>query len=817
MENENRHSVKSVVLLAMAAALAAALVALPPAGTAILPGGAIVQGWVSAPARRLYPLMLAAVAAFSLAAWRHAGRHLAGTRLATLRHMAWLPFLATAMHASAWIGATAACLVLPLGGTLLAAIALEEFLRRTPHDVETRRTRHFPPALFIFTTFLLLVFIIGFADKRHFNGGGDVCHYSVQVRNLVEKGCLDLTAMIESGMDADGIPDSPAVRKAYLDRSHLKRNSRGRIYSYHSYGFPLVVWPFRLAFGHFGDILAMSLIGALSLVGVRAACLAHGGPRKSADMVAALTGLSNVWVFTATSFLPEMLGFGLCAWAFWAIPAQHDPRRRMAATLAAAAACAYMPVAHVRFAPLACVLSFFFDIEGLLVRGESFWRRKFPRLILFTAICVFGWLALFLSHRSIFAGTAAYDYAGVAGSQPLGIWAAFADRRGILPVLPVICPCLAATAVAAMRGGATARRAAMALAALTGVLYCCCANKDAVGGACLNGRYVYNALPLLLPFLAIAFPKADRPGRVWMLFLALMPVLYFLFITPWLGGVSLVRAPAPIRVAFPGLQTFWEPFPSFFASGDADTRLVGSAFAVALLAVSFLACLRRLPRTRLAAAILLLLAFPAGAFVDRHDPPMDRAGAMSVLMANRHFHDFKLLSGSPENYFDAFRDTTVEDGAAYCLTDDAMHPLFGFRRLQCVKDLDVAAWDRRGRRWGQIRHGAVSTNGRRGFVAFRARGRVVRGAATLAARSLGNQFIPEVPLREGPFDVVVKARLFSGNGGANLYLSLDGNHGEVVVDDFDIVPWSPALERAIGPLPATATVFDFTSASAAAP
>lgn len=629
---------KAVVSAVLAILAAAALALFPLAGTAILQSSETARFWLTDSVRRLYPVILASSLLFSFALW-HLARRPPTSRLAALRHLAWLPSLFIASYASAWMGSTVAGMLVPLGGTFLAALTLEELLRpaldradATPPPHPSRATWRF----FVATALLLLALWFGFAKGVKFDGGGDVKHYQIQTANLVERGDLDLTDKMNALMAADNVPDDQDVRADYIHKSHMKLNAEGRIYSAHSFGFPLLVWPFRLLFGQWFDPFLFALVGAMALAGVRAACLAHGAPRASANLVTVLTGLSYVWAFGALAFLPEMLGFGLCAWAFWAIAAQHTPRQRIAATLASVIACVYLPVAHIRFAPLALALAVFFEIEGLLVRDGKPWRSKIPRLAIYGLLCLAGWVALIVAHRRIFAGTAAYPYADIAGQNFFAAWAFLADRRGITSVVPAIGAYAAATLLAALRGGAVARRAAMALAAAAAVVYCCCCTPSALDGACLNGRYFYNALPLLLPFFAIALPKADRRGRIWILFLLLLPVLYFLFITFHLHGAALLRAPASMRhlLAF---QTFWEPYPSFYGGSDRAVKAAGSFFAAAVMAVSFLACLRRRPAVRLAAAaILLCLAFLAGRFVTSHHPPR-RSEDKQILDGYRHY------------------------------------------------------------------------------------------------------------------------------------------------------------------------------------
>ena len=813
MNETTRRRLPAALLLAAAAALAALLAAHPLAGTAVLPGGLVVQGWLAAPVRLLYPAILAAALAGSAALFRFAGRRLGGSRLAGFRHLAWLPALLVGMHAAPLVGRTFAGIVLPLGGTLVAALCLDELLRPPAGTggAPTRRRGGRADAFVFFAAAFVLLFLFweGSVADRRFRGGGDVQHYRIQVENLLERGDLDLTDRMDAMMDGAGLPKDSPARAQYLRKSHMKVNRDGRVHSYHSFGFPLLAWPMELLFGKIGDTLLKALLGALALAGVRAACSAHGASRTAANVCAALTGLSYVWVFTALSFLPEMLGFGLCAWGFWAIAAQEDPRRRLAATLVSLLVCAYLPVAHVRFAPTAAALAGFFGLEGLLVRDEPFWRRKVPRLALYSLAIFAGWYALVLSHSSFFSGTAAYDYSRIAGRDPLTMWGMFSDRRGIVAVFPAIGACLAAAVCTVARGGAPARRAAMALATTAGVVYCCCSIHVALAGTCLNGRYFFPVLPVLLPFLAMAMDRADRGGLVWLLFLALLPVTYFLFVSPGMAGSSLLRAPAPLRMV-PNMQSFWEPFPSFYASGTPRVHAVGSLFAASLLAVSFLACLRGRPRLRAAlAAALLVLAFRAGRFVDRHDPP-DRTDGFAVFLGDRHFHHFHNLAEPPADFFAPFRppaaDTPVRP--ALLFSDGPVADPRAYVRALSPAAVEPNDWAGRDLRWTTVRSTRATLWGRRGEIAFRARGRVLRGTALLAPVILGAGAQGEKRLEEGPFDVIFRVRTYANNGGANLLLALEGGVGEAIVDEYDIAPCPDALLEALAPFPAGAEIVD---------
>lgn len=793
-------------------ALAAAAILLPLSATVVLRSGIVVQGWIWSPFRILYPAVLAGAVALSFAIWRRTGRLPEGSRMDALRPIAWMPVAVALSHAGGWIGGTASSLALPYGTTLVVALCLERFLRQAlanPDTAPAGRRNRAPAALFFATFVLLFALWAGFVSPNSFGGGGDTKHYRFMLANLVERGDLDLTDRMDALMEKDRVPDIPMVRAAYLRQSHMRVNSEGRVHSYHSFGFPLLAWPLVLLFGSLGDPILRALLGAFSIVAVRASCLAHGAPKPVANLTTGLVGLSFIWIYTALSFLPEMLGFGLCAWAVWALAAQHDPRRRIAATCVAAVACAYLPVAHVRFAPTALALAGFFGIEGLLVRGEPFWPRKFPRLALYTAACFAGWIALWLCHASFYSGTSAYNYSRIAGREPLAMLAMFADRRGVAAVFPAVFAGIAAAVCAVFRGGAEGRRAGMSLVTAAGVLYCCCCTPAALSGACLNGRYFFPAVPVFIPCLALALARADRPGRVWLVFLGLIPVLYFILLSFFLVKTELLRAPTPVRT-FPLLQSFWEPFASFFDGSTPSVCAAAAVFAAAVFGTSVLACVRRAAVVRaVAAAVLLSVAFAAGRTVDRGDPP-SRFQGVRLLAGLRFLRDFRVLSGTPSGLFEAFHRNTGYSDLKFPIlyTDDPNPNRFLYRRTLRVQDHPENDWAGRNRRWCMVRKRSFPIGTNRSIVACRVKGDVVRGSARLAILIWGRPYMGDIALPSGPFDVVYRIRVFPDLQGVNALVSLDGDAGEIRVDEFEVVPCPDGLRDALGPFPDDATIVD---------
>ena len=800
-----------LLLLAISCVVAALLLAFPPSAVCQTLTGVYIQGWLSATARCLYWPVLLALCAACFTLWRFAERCLAESRLAVLAPLAWLPALTILPHGLATLDHTLAGIVFPLGGTFIAAVILERTLRPffdNPHAQTTQSVRA-GWIWFAAAAFFLLVFWGGFSHVRHF-GSGDVVHYRIQLANLLERGDLDLTDRMNAIMDAKHVP--PASRQDFLRCSHMKVNAAGRVHSYHSFGFPLLAWPFHALFGALmGDGLLLALLGAMALCGVRAACLTHGAPRATAEMTTALTGLSYIWVFTAVSFLPEMLGFGLVAWAFWAVAAQRcgHPGRRWLAAAVAAGACVYLPMAHIRFMPTAGLLAACFGIEGLCVREESFWRRKFPRLAAFSLSCFAGWAILLASHIAMYRGNSAYDYSGIAGRVPAVMWAMVSDRRGVVSVVPAISAFLVSTFVAVFRRDASSRSAAMALYVVAATLFCCCCTPAALGGACMNGRYFYPVIPVLLPFFAISLVRAGRPGRLWLLFLTLLPVLYFLFLSWMFYGTRLIRVPDAAR-GLMNLALLWEPFPSYSRQSPFAAYAAGHLFSAILFALSLLACTRHGGRNmRTVSAIILLgAAFFCGRAVDRAFL-IDRINVFKVLLGERHFHYFRILGDKPKDISSAFFPPSFHTGHVYVLTDESNHPLAKECRIQHPADLAVDDWHGRQLRWGKVHATFVSMPRNGGEIAARVTGHVMRGTAHLALQLAGIPHAPEVVLNEGPFDVIFKAHVTHGNKGINFRMALENDVGEAIIDTQEYFPCPPALLPLLGGFPTSSRVIEW--------
>ena len=791
--------------LAVSAALFAALSAFPMEGAFPTPSGTVVQGWFNAGVRRAFPAIAAALVLLSAAAWRTTGRRLRGADcglgsaasvLQSLRPLAWLPAIAAFRHSSALFGTAFAGLFLPLGAPALLALCAERLARGSFGEGRPARPRAKPVLAVLLLGAAFLAGVWAWQGRGRFLGGGDVLHYETQLQNLLERGDLDLTDRVEGWMDRAGVP--AAGRGSYLFRSHMRRNADGRIHSVHAFGWPLLAWPFAAAAGDAGETALGVLLGALALAGVFAASRRLGASAAASAVATAFLGASWFWAYTALSRLPEMLGCALCIWGFWAVlKAASGDGGRVAAAVSAAC-CAYLPCAHMRFFPIAAVLAAW-AAAGLFRarRGAGLPRLRAALLpSAHLAAVLAGWAVLWRVHAAMFAGVASFSFREIFFSHPISMLGLFVERRGVGPVFPLAwLLCLAPVPFLSRARPREIRSAAALALALEGTtLVACCANQGALVGACVSARYFLQAIPPLVPFGALWLDRAGRPGRAWWFFLALLPVLYLLAVSPSCSAAGLVRSPYGLW-EFDAFRTFWMPFRLTFSPLGTGQAALCLVLPAALVAVSFL--LGR-PGARPAVAVALLAAgalagLRADSFLPRVGPP-----ASEALGNAHHWHEFRAIGGpAPSGFFETFADGEFAP-AIVAETPAGTAPGAGPRRIDASLFPDND-WGGRGLRWGLLR--AVRTKpARRSSLAIRVAGRVEAGSARLAVNTPQLAYFPDgVSVGEGPFEHVFFVPRKKGD--TLVVAALEGPGSVLRVDAVDVAPWAVGLEKGAGPLP----------------
>ena len=818
----------------------AALSLFPVEGAFRTASGSVAEGWLAAWVRLLWPAVVVAVAAISTWTWLRTGsiagrgepdrRGVSGL-VHALRPVSWLPLCAVLRFCPAWIGTGAAAIALPLGTALVLAWSLERatsFAFAARDTTPSMSSRWRKGAAFAFLlSFAALGSVYLWQGRDRFVGGGDAVHYMTQLDNLLERGNLDLTERMERilGQRHDRRP--AIAEKDMIGWSHARRNARGRIYSVHAFGYPVLALPFARIFGRdAGPVVLGLLLGAIGVSGVWACARLCGALPIAATVASATLCLSWFWAFTAASRLPEMLGCSLVIWAFWGAVAAVDAgrrrdseeasRRRFAMSCAVSCVCcAYLPVSHMRFFPVAAVLAIAWIAAALAAR-EVHPLRRVAAVAVFCAVVAASWLALWRAHGRMFEGVSSFTLESIFFSSPLAMLGMFADRLGAAAIFPLLwLLCLAPVWIfVAPRGDGAPPRAAAALALAVEVvtLVACCAQPGAIGGACVSGRYFLQALAPLVIVGAVWLSRVGPVGRVWYYFLALLPVLYLFAVSPFCSGWGLVYSPFGLY-DLDSLRQFPMPLGEVLSqipSGGALQSVASFAVPLAAVAVSALLSVRRPSRLRVvAAAAVLALGAGGGICADSFLRPVldNPAWAFSHGRGWRHF---RLISGTAaSDFFSAFRHDGVEPDAPSLVVYHGEKPAdIGGRRPVDVSRVAPNDWFGRDLRWIELRPFPLRDN-RRGALAVRVKGRVERGSARLAS-SIGPEAFPAEGLRlaEGPFDAVMLVPVRRGVRSATVFAAIDGADGALFVDFVEVAPYACGLESAVGPFPADAIVSD---------
>lgn len=790
----------------------------PVEGAYATPSGAVWQGWVNSGVARLFPVVFVVLASVSVFSWWRLGVLLADGRtgesksrfwLEGLCPLAFLPLLVAIRHGAAWIGVTLAAMAIPIGIPLLLMLCAERLTR--PFFESAGRDRPCPKAPLPWRVFglafLSLAAIYFWQGKDRFIGGGDVCHYMAQTENLVAHGDLDLSNRMEREMrDADLAPEE---EEEYLRYSHMRRNDKGRIYSVHAFGWPLLAWPFARVAGTAGIDFFSMLVAAWALVGVFASCLRCGASTPASVTATVAVGLSWFWNYTALSRLPEMLGCALCIWAFWASVAKADSGRRVVSAALATLCCACLPVAHMRFFPLAAVLyiGFLFSPSP---REESPSRKR-GRLSLTlasVALVLLSWALLWRSHRAMFSGVSSFSMSDIFMSHPTGIPGIFTNRRGAGPIFPLIWIfALAPVSVFRQRDRNVRAAGGIALAAEIVTLVSCCANPGTLEGACISARYYLQAIPPLIPFGARYLDQCGRSGRRWWFFLASMPILYLLFVSPHCSGGGLIHSPYGLW-EFDAFRSFWMPLRNGYDPLPLGRAAASAVLPAVLMAVPWLLATRKPSRLACAAFFLLLstgLAF--GLASTRFLPPVDNCPA-NAFGQKHNWHSFRQIAGPKSaSYAEMFNSTRGFPHAAIVISDHVQDKE-GERGATFIRTRDIPQNDWAGRdiHWATLRK-IVAKHAHKGAMAIHVAGEVVDGELLIGSALTHWILVPDdMAFGKGEFDLFLLVPHF--NELIPVYAALRGNAGTARIDVLDVLPWAPELGQAVGPFPSGTVVVD---------
>jgi hypothetical protein len=234
---------------------------------------------------------------------------------------------------------------------------------------------------------------------------GDTGHYLVQTESLYRDHDLDLRNNL--GVKAEKNPQS----------MHISSFSRaGHLYSWHSFGLPLLLAPF-VPGGPPARHLVLGLFAGLCCAGLWELCRLFGARTHWSLTALLLFALSRYWGIYSSLTLPEVAGAALTAWGLVAILRQR--LRPWGSGWVCVACCAYLPWLHTRFLPVSIALVGVYILFGLL-QGDP-WRRALLRLGVVTVAYVVALAAFFAFHVTVFTGGLPLPR-GLFFAYPLGMW-----------------------------------------------------------------------------------------------------------------------------------------------------------------------------------------------------------------------------------------------------------------------------------------------------------------------------------------------------------------------------------------------------------
>lgn len=782
--------------------LALLLMQFPLATMVTLDDGGSLYAWRNGLVRTLFPLFPPAVLALSASLWLLAGRLYGGLPPRRARHaahglrpLAWLPLCVMMSQCPLWFGSLVSGLIIAFGPALILAWCVERLIGESLWYDKSAGARYW--ALH-FIAYAAVILVVGL----HFNGkigekAGDEVHYITITRSLIADGNLNLNKEMEGV-----IPAHNPQRAALLKHSHLVANESGDLYSYHSFGLPLLAWlpGFR---SFFGRQLLLALIAGITLAGCGAACHAAGASRRASVVVAWGGGLTYACGVYAFRFLPEMLGCGLVAWSYWAILAQR--RRPWSSTLAAALCCGFLPYAHTRFAPLSILLALFFGLEGLFaIRNE----KLGPRLARLTGFALtyaaFGF-TLFWFHRSMYSGAGAYQVGNILFSYPQAMWAVIAEHRGLLSVMTPLVWYLAAVPYALATEREHRRHGLEALAVVAVVLATACSNSAALGGHCVPGRYFLTAVPLLLPAAALVLTKSRPPARIWFYFLSCVAILFFAAALVLVKRWFFFILPLDSLRAFVGTHLIWKPLASLKEANDPSAFAQTTVFVLLLIALSLVTMIRFIHGKILVVATVVLLggAFVTGARVNATENP---SSGGTLWRMTSYWKSFRKEGGDGANLFETSRiKARLEERDPVFLLAKNVEGL-GPGAKHIISKMRMSDWAGRGYRWLDL-HAPVRNNVD-SMIVVRVVGEVLDGTAVFAMRQGAFTLEDGLSYPEGRFDFTWIVPIRKGRGFVSGLVRLDNETGAVRLDHVYILPFSHAMGEGGLPLDPASEVRD---------
>jgi hypothetical protein len=804
--NNCKHFPLRVTIVPVFFLLLAALMFFSPLAASFRTGtGVIVHAWKSRQLYSIFPILWLLLLTLTALAWHWTGRQFklysenCPRCLVALRPVIFLPLIVSGGYLAPWIGLTFSGLILPYGIALIGALIIENLVGDgVRRDNSIKKMRIFSWSVIAYGIFILVAGL--YFTKKIGCTAGDEIHYLVQLESLISRSSLELSNEMA--------PLIAEYGHSCLSYSHVKENLEGKRYSYHSFGLPILAWPFGYL-GVFGRQLILAIIAALAAAGCRAICLEVKAAPKFTSILTWALALSYIWAMYSIRFLPEILGCGLVAWGCWALVAQN--RKRWTATIVAAICCGFLPYAHIRWAPASLVIAAFLGLEGLFIKGERL-RSKFIRLLTFSIIYAAFGLMLLSIHARLYSGSQAYSYEKVFLSYPLAMWGMFIDRRGLFGLLPVLLWFVVSIPYVCTMGKRAALRALESATILVATLITSCSTAAALQGVCIPGRYLLTAMPALLAPAALALSRCNRAARIWLYYLASMPVLFYIFVGSWMRGshISFFRVPEKLR-GYIGFHTYWEPLPSLLQGKTSEAIVWASLFILGLmLFTALLFAFHRRPR--LISVVSLLVLITAFAFGFKSDRLENSSGDTGIFLLSKdrdwnhffikphveHPEIFATLTGQEPDRADPL--TTLSDRIR-----TAEDPY----SFMSSSELPGNDWAGRKNRWHVIRPNQIRHNFD-GSFAFRVSGHINRGSVRFAVLQGSHLIEDDLLLGEGDFDFTWIVRTKKGRGFTQTLMSLEDNTGEVVVNFIQLAPYSPHMMSSGFSFPPSTQVRDLT-------
>lgn len=595
---------------------------------------------------------------------------------------------------------------------------------------------------------------------------GDEGYYLIQVDSLWQDGDTDL-----------------ANNLTHASR-HISPNSRPpHQYTYHAPGLPFLLALFQ-PLGMVARHLVLGAIAALGLVAVLGLCRHAGVARGPSLLLVALLGFSIYWGVYSSRCLPEILGASLVACVFWA--GARQAAHPYVCAVSAALCTAYLPLANIRFSPVAVGCAGLYLLLGLL--DDRSWRARLRGLLVWATLLALAASLVHIYQVSRFVGGLSHSVGRMLFSNPVGAWLALAEWRGLVNTFPGFLWLLAANVIWAVREPKTRWIAVGALALFAGVLATSCMVDDWGGGSTLGGRFLVVTIAVQAPGAAWLWTRCTPAARylllllagisiaLWAWQMALLPALGSNFGRPW----SELAEAAPSMVGLRRVLSIPSLFP-WLAAGVLlvaawpASRPCGAAIALVVGLGALVLGQARVPA-----------AWQQPAYADFATTPGRLADKLQVFSMDR-VRATRLDDPAPRQLFDISNRFHVSPGITNVPTVVTTRSFLPSGSVIDQSALDVNDWQERPLRWATLREPFHAGRGER---ALRLRGRIDGGVQAHLAVREGSTTMVEEPLVPGPdgridHTVVVHCR---GRGHVYLLLRLEGGDGAFIGEK---IAWSP--------------------------